>query len=158
MTRLLAVILPLILIAVCQGMRGSDAQLESDRLIGLKQRAAKAYAEKRYVDALPIYQELNLEIPVDALLWLRTGNTHARLNQPQDAIRNYREALKRDSRLAKAWHNMGIIQLRQVANTFTRMVEFIGPDDPLYPHAISMSEAMLEILNGRSNGNDNADQ
>ena len=87
-------------------------------------------------------------------MWLRTGNTHARLNQPQDAIRCYREALKNDPRLAKAWHNMGIIQLRQAANTFTRMVQHIGPDDPLYPRAIGMSEATLEVLKGRRDDND----
>ncbi|HKJ61299.1 MAG TPA: tetratricopeptide repeat protein [Hyphomicrobiales bacterium] len=140
----------------CQGLRDGDAQLESDRLLSLKRQAAEAYADDRYAEALPLYQELNREIPNDAQLWLRTGNTYARLNQPQDAIRCYRAALKDDPRLAKAWHNMGIIQLRQAANTFTRMVEFIDPGDPLYQRAIDMSEATLEVLNGRR-GNDHAE-
>ena len=140
----------------CQGT-GGNSLFESERLVSLKRQAAKAYSENRYADALPLYQKLNEEIPDDAHLWLRTGNTHARLNQPQDALRSYREALKYDSKLGNAWHNMGIIQLRQAANTFTRMVQHIDPDDPLYQRAIDMSEATLDALTGRSKGNNNAE-
>ncbi len=142
-------VLSVSLLSGCQGMGGGDAVYASDYLLDLKRQAAKAYAEDRFADALPIYQELNAAIPGDALLWLRTGNTHARLNQPEDAVRSYREALKIDSGLSKAWHNMGIIQLRQAANSFTRMVEYIDPGDPLYPRAVDLSESTLEILNGR---------
>lgn len=157
MTRFLPLVVSLLLLAGCQGMGGSRAQYESDYLLDLKRQAARAYAEERFADALPIYQELNAAIPADALLWLRTGNTHARLNQPEDAVRCYREALRYDSGLAKAWHNMGIIQLRQAANSFTRMVEYIDPDDPLFARAVDMSEATLKILNGRQDGGEQAD-
>ena len=133
-------------VAGCQNMASNGAGSQNDDLFALKQQAALAYSEKRYAEALPLFQKLNREVPSDALLWLRTGNVHARLNQPVEAISSYEQAVKFDSQLAKAWHNMGIIQLRQAANTFTQMVQHLNPGDPLYQRAVTLSEAALSIL------------
>ena len=135
----------------CQSgfIKSSEAPSTTEELIQLKQDAATAYSQKEYEKALPMYQRLNREIPKDAMLWFRTGNIHARLNQPNLAVEYYQNAVKTDPTLATAWHNMGVLQLRIATNTFVQMVQNIDPDDPLYPKALRLSNSLLQVINAK---------
>jgi tetratricopeptide (TPR) repeat protein len=121
----------------------------TDELAQLRQEAATAYNNKDFQTALVLYQQLTAAIPNDATIWLRTGNVLARLNRPAEAIQYYQETVSKNPKLAIAWHNMGVLQLRQAANTLVQMVQNINPDDPLYPRAVALSEATLQILGKR---------
>jgi tetratricopeptide (TPR) repeat protein len=146
---LILLIATLLLTTGCQGtmMTSPDDTPTTDELIVLKQQASAAYDEKDYAGALEMYQQLNRLIPEDAYFLFRAGNIHAYLQQPQQAIENYQNALRLDPSLAKAWHNMGILQLRVTANTFVEMVQNISPNDPLYPRALQLSEQTMQLLN-----------
>ncbi|MGD2117616.1 MAG: tetratricopeptide repeat protein [Chromatiales bacterium] len=144
MSRFLLLICSLPLLVACQ--TGPIKEVPPDQLLELKQQADSAYQAREYAKALELHQQLNQAVPNDAMLWFRTGNVHARMNQPDQAVAAYRKAVTLDSSLATAWHNMGVLQLRQAANTFTQMLQHVRPADPLYPRALQLSQGTLYIL------------
>jgi len=97
----------------------------------LEQQAEEAYANKDWVAAEKAYKSLTLQLPGDANPWFRLGNVYARANNLDAAVAAYREALVRDHKSSKAWHNMGVIQLRQAANTFLEMQQYTEENVPL---------------------------
>lgn len=151
LTRIIFVLLTLLLAGCQNPFIKSDTSTPSttEDLLLLRDQAEQAYARQDYQAALPLYQQLNEVVPNDALLWLKTGNVLARLDRPTEAIQNYQQALRQDPRLATAWHNMGVLQLRMAANTFVQMVQNLTPEDKLYPRAVMLSEAILQILGAR---------
>ena len=117
-----------------------------NNLILERKEAANAYANKDYKKALPLYKALIKKIPNDALLWHRLGNIHARENRPNEAISAYRKAVSFEPKLSVAWHNMGILELRKAANSFTQMLQTIQTNDPLRPRALKYSEGIINLL------------
>ncbi|HHJ13254.1 MAG TPA: tetratricopeptide repeat protein [Gammaproteobacteria bacterium] len=143
---------PLLLtLAGCAGL----APRGGDDLFDLQRRAAQAYQEQHYEAALPLYLELTERVPRDALAWFRLGNVQARLAQPDAAVQSYRHALLLNPKLGKAWYNMGLVQLREAAATYTEMAAHIEPVDPLQPRALHNAEVLLELL-GAAPGQDHA--
>jgi len=74
------------------------------------------------------------------------GNIYAHLDQPDFAVQAYKESLVRDPRLGKAWHNMGLVQLRQSANSFLQMQTYTGENPEQQVMAKAMYEALLELI------------
>ena len=60
----------------------------------------------------------------------------------------YRETVIRDPAHAKAWHNMGVIQLRQTANSFKEMQLHVDPEDPLYENGKATLDGINALLRG----------
>ncbi|NNJ92076.1 MAG: hypothetical protein HKP55_10395, partial [Gammaproteobacteria bacterium] len=58
----------------------------------------------------------------------------------------YRQAVIQNPKLSIAWHNMGVLQLRDVNKTFESMKLHTPPDHPLFPRAASLAEATRMIL------------
>ena len=79
-------------------------------------RAEESYERADWAMAAEAYGTVVEEMPQDAQLWFRYANALARSDQPDRAVTAYREVLARDAHYAKAWFNMGIVQLRQAAN------------------------------------------
>jgi tetratricopeptide (TPR) repeat protein len=129
----------------CQPGQVREGEPQGD-LIELKQQAEAAYGAKDYAKALPLYQRLAAQVPKDGMIWFRLGNVQARLNRPTEAIASYEKAVLLDPSLSRAWHNMGLLQLRQSANSFTQMAELTRPGDPLSPRAVQLSEGTLNLL------------
>ncbi|MBF0256060.1 MAG: tetratricopeptide repeat protein [Gammaproteobacteria bacterium] len=129
----------------CQPGQVREGEPQGD-LIELKQQAEAAYGAKDYAKALSLYQRLAAQVPKDALIWFRLGNVQARLNRPADAIASYEKAVLLDPSLSRAWHNMGLLQLRQSANSFTQMAQLTRSGDPLAPRAMQLSEGTLTLL------------
>lgn len=108
--------------------------------------ANQAYADKNYKLALFEYIKLSKNVRADAIIWFRIGNSYNRLENYNEAIAAYEKALLLDPRLSKAWHNMGIIQLKQSVNTWRQMLVYISKDDPLYKKALDISNKLLEVV------------
>lgn len=136
------------------GCAGKDAvRPDADNLLDLRREAASLYQDKEYAAAMPLYLQLVERVPNDAVAWFRVGNIHARQNQPEKAIEAYQRAVLLDPTLSRAWHNIGIIRLRQAANSFTQSLEYIPPADPMFDREMRLSEGVLELLkNGRPTG------
>ncbi|MCP3668884.1 MAG: tetratricopeptide repeat protein [Gammaproteobacteria bacterium] len=123
---------------------------DGPNLMEIRADAMKAYQQRDYKTALPLYQQLTTKVTSDAELWFHLGNIYARLQQPVPAIDAYQKAMKLNPKNAKAWHNMGIVQLRQSANTFTQMLENVPPNDPVYQRSEHITQGLLELLGRKS--------
>jgi tetratricopeptide (TPR) repeat protein len=115
--------------------------------------AYQAYAAGDYARAAGEFEALVHEAPADADLWFRLGNSQARLQQPGKAVDAYRNALVRDPSLAKAWYNMGLIQLQEALKSFADMQEHVRADDPAALRGKRLRDAIISLLEG-SNGDD----
>ncbi|MDZ7736803.1 MAG: tetratricopeptide repeat protein [Gammaproteobacteria bacterium] len=87
-----------------------------------------------------------MEVPQEADPWFRLGNIYARLEQPGKAVAAYQEALVRKPENGKAWHNMGIVQLRQAMNSFMHLEAATEPGDPLHDRARIMLDTVSQVL------------
>ncbi len=124
---------------------GREIPEQSD-LLQIREEADQAYAAERYTEALPIYQSLAEHVPQDADIWFRLGNLHARLNQPYQAIRAYEEALVREPQRTKAWHNLGVIHLRNAANAYSQLCTNAMAGDPLCGHAMETLAGLNALI------------
>jgi Flp pilus assembly protein TadD len=148
MKRLLAVpgLALAILASGCQpaAVRPGSATLED--VVALRQQAEQAYAAEDWPAAEKAYHRLTETVPQDAENWFRLGNVYARLGRHQEAIALYREALVRDPAHARAWHNLGMTQLRVATGTFVEMQAYTDPEDPVVQRARRIVEAIEHVL------------
>lgn len=137
------------ILAICWLMVGcvtNMPKMSSDEINTNYTIANKAYNDKNYKLALFEYLKLSEAVLADADIWFRIGNSYTRLENYADAIKAYEKAVLIDPRLSKAWHNMGVIQLKQSVNTWRQMLIHISEEDPLYEKALSLSKKLLEVV------------
>ena len=128
-----------------------ESEQSLEELIKLQQNAQAAYKNKDWDKAVDYYGALTQRIPNDSEIWFRLGNSYARLNKNGAAIQSYQQALSRNSRNSKVWHNLGIVQLKLATNTFIEMQSNTNPDDPLNVRAIQLVDGISRLLNQNSN-------
>lgn len=140
-------LLPVLLLAGCQPQQNVRPEsVANGNAVELQQQARQAYSEGNWAEAEKAYAALTREVPREAEPWFRLGNVYARLDQPGRAVAAYQEALLRAPDNGKAWHNMGIIQLRQAMNSFLHLQNVTEPGDPLNERAQAMLETVTRIL------------
>lgn len=149
--RLLFALLVLGALAGCQrapprAPANAPAKADSFDLETTQERAQAAYGAGDWAAAEPHYVALARAMPQDAELWFRLGNVYARTDKPDLAIAAYRETLVRKPDLGKAWFNMGVVQLRQAANSFNQIGAHVPPGDPSRAQAADAYAAILAIL------------
>lgn len=110
--------------------------------------ANKAYENDDWVESEKYYIILVKEIPENALHWFRLGNIYARTNRPDAAVSAYRESLIRDPKYAKAWYNLGVLHLKQAANSFSEFEQYVDENDPLYGKGQKIFVETLKIIQG----------
>lgn len=120
-------------------------------LMELRAAAFQAYAQGDWITAEQRFLALTRRVPGEGEFWFRLGNIYARTHQPEAAIEAYKEALLRQYDTPKAWHNMGIVYLRQAGNAFTQLLTELEPGDPFYPRIHSMNQAVIDLLNNAGN-------
>ncbi len=104
--------------------------------------ADEAYAKGNYVEAERAYKRMTIDNPSEAYNWFKLANVYARTNRPKEAKDAYQESLIRKPENAKAWHNLGVIQLREAALSFVRAKHNAKQGDPIYQH----SEQALDVI------------
>lgn len=155
-TQLGRLLVPLALmtaLAACGGQTNTQPE-EEVNLIELQREAIEAYERRDWVAAERHYTQLVQKAPKDAETWFRLGNIFARVNQVDNAVRAYREALIRNPDNARAWNNMGVVQLRQAANTFRELYNNSELDNPLNERAGELFKALTELLEKGPNAGD----
>ena len=113
-----------------------------------RQEAYQAYQAGDYLAASEKFEKLVEEIPKDAELWFRLGNSFAKIQLPQEAINAYRNALLRDPGMAKAWYNMGLIHLQAALKSYVNMQQYVREDDPVGRKGKVMQEEIFRLLDG----------
>lgn len=146
MQRLILCVFFAVLCAAC----GNTGMVKRNDLFQMRADAASAYAAGDLNKAERLFKQLTERVPGESEFWFRLANVYARTQQPDDAVRCYREALVRDPQNAKAWHNMGIVYLRQSGNAFTQLTAQLQPEDPMYSYTLRVNEKILELLAGQN--------
>ena len=133
LTRLIFLILIALTLSGCNllDIQPDKPLPEISDITQLEQQAREAYANEDWATAAAAYKSLTVQLPGNSEPWFRLGNVYARANNLDAAVAAYRESLVRDHKNGKAWHNLGVIQLRQAANTFLEMQQYTEENDPL---------------------------
>lgn len=139
-----AVPLVLLLLGACASQQG-PVRLSGNAL-EMRERAEQAYTQGDWLDAEKEYLALTRTVPTESEPWFRLGNIYAHLNRPEQALAAYKEALIRDPKNGKAWHNTGIVQLRQATSSFLALQQVTEADDPLHQRAQKMVESVMQLL------------
>ena len=146
------------LIAACLLLGACNSQLtrNNDSLTMDADEMAKlaniAYEENDWGNSEKYYAELVHRIPENPLYWFRLGNVYTSTQRPDAAVTAYREALVRDPKMSKAWYNMGVLQLKQAANSFNQLNMYVDKNDPLYPNSNELLEGIINLIQGNTGG------
>lgn len=117
-----------------------------DEVVALRTEAEQGYAAEDWQAAEKAYRRLTEIVPGEAENWFRLGNVYVRLGRHYDAIALYREALVRDPHHARAWHNLGMTQLRVATSTFMEMQQYTEAENPVTQRARQVVEAVERLL------------
>ncbi len=113
-----------------------------------QQMALSAYQSGDYDQASKLFEQLTDKVPKDAELWFKLGNSYAKAKKPQKAIEAYQNALLREPDLAKAWYNMGIVQMQIALKTFIDMGKYSENADASFGRGENMREGLMFLLQG----------
>lgn len=142
--------LGLVLLSGCQSANvkpnGDTSSGGGGNAIELRDKAYQAYNEGKWTEAEEALVALTQQIPQEPDPWFRLGNVYARQDEPRRAVAAYQEALVREPENGKAWHNMGIVQLRQAMHSFTQLQSATDPGDDLHERASLLIEAVSRVL------------
>jgi tetratricopeptide (TPR) repeat protein len=97
----------------------------AEDLIEQADRARQAYDQGRMEEALQRYRLLEEKVPGNGEIRFRLGNVFARLGRLDESAKTYQELLARE-RHPKAWHNLGIVRIRQAMAALTQAAEMEG--------------------------------
>ena len=114
-----------------------------------QKKADEAYRNEDWKAAEKEYLYLAQNFPNEVEPWFRLGNIYARTGKLDAAVSAYREALVKDTKNGKVWHNLGIVQLRQATNTFQEMLAYTDPNDPLNQRAKKIIDTMSDLMANR---------
>ncbi len=95
------------------GLTPGDCLAGTEGRDGTAARAASAYDNGQWEEALEHYTRLAQEFPKDTEVFFRLGNLHARLGRLREAAENYEKVLANNPRHARSRHNLGVVRVRQ---------------------------------------------
>lgn len=104
---------------------------ETGNLYELKRDAQVAYAGNEDDRAEKLLLGLTRAVPNDGEAWFYLGNLYARSNRPEQAAQAYQKALMLNGNDARAWHNLGVVRLREAWAAFIQAHGLTAPGDPL---------------------------
>jgi tetratricopeptide (TPR) repeat protein len=113
-----------------------------DSILQTQQQADQAYTSGDMAGSIALYQKLTEAVPQEADYWYRLGNAYARLQQPDQAVDAYQQAIKRNGAHARAWHNLAIVRMRQAQAALIVSVSSAAKDDPIR----AQSDQLLKAL------------
>lgn len=134
-------------LAACEQTPTKPDQPAMQNLAEIYRLAAAAYDEQDWVASEKHYLNLTRNAPEEVEPWFKLGNVYARAQRFDRAIVCYREALVRDSRNVKAWHNMAVVQLRESGKSFLELEMLVEESDPLHEKSVRIQQAINELVN-----------
>jgi tetratricopeptide (TPR) repeat protein len=111
----------------------------------LQRQAIAAYDDGEDAKAERVLMALLRTSPNDSLSWFYLGNLYARTDRPDQAVEAYQKSLMLNNGDPRAWHNMGVIRLRQARAAFIQAYDLTQPEDPLHGKAELLINAMEKI-------------
>lgn len=117
----------LLLLSGCSMMSREQANLYD-----MRRDAQVAYENNEDVRAEKLLVGLTRAVPNDGETWFYLGNLYARTNRPEMATHAYQNALLLNSKDARAWHNIGVVRLREAWAAFIQANDLTPSDDPIH--------------------------
>jgi len=136
----IAILLTMLLLSACSMMPADQGNLYE-----MRREAQAAYDNSEDARAEKLLLGLARAVPNDAETWFYLGNLYARSNRPDDAIRAYQKSLMLNGRDARAWHNMGVVRLREAWAAFIQTYDMTEPGDPLHAKVETIIGTMEKI-------------
>ncbi|WP_158590377.1 tetratricopeptide repeat protein [Noviherbaspirillum cavernae] len=133
-------LLPMLLLSGCAMLPA-----EQGNLYDMRRQAEDAYANSEDDRAEKLLVGLLRAVPNDAEAWFYLGNLYARTNRPEQATQAYQKALLLNGGDARAWHNMGVVRLREAWAAFIRAHDVSAPDNALHAKVETVISAMEKI-------------
>jgi tetratricopeptide (TPR) repeat protein len=90
-------------------------------------------------------------IPQEADYWYMLGNTYVRTEQPDKAVLAFQQAILRNPNHARAWHNLGIVRMRQATAAFVSSASTAKADDPIQALSTHLADELARIGSGSAN-------
>jgi len=139
MKRLL-LLLPILLLSGCAMLPAQHGDLYD-----MQRDARAAYEGNENERAEKLLLGLVRAVPNDAETWFYLGNLYARTNRPDEAVDAYQKSLMLNRGDPRAWHNLGIVRLRQAWAAFIRTADLTHPGNPLHDKADTLIGAMEKM-------------
>jgi len=118
---------------------------EQGNIYDLRREAQIAYAGNEDDRAEKLLLGLARAAPNEPETWFYLGNLYARTGRPEQAIQAYQKALMLNAGDARAWHNMGVVRLREAWAAFIQSYALVGTDDPLYARLEALIAGMEKL-------------
>ena len=152
-----AIVLMLALAAA--GCAGGDRVVKSDAgsLLEVDRKADNAYRSGDNESAAQLYRALVKSMPNESPYWYRLANTLVRVGNHNDAALAYQRTLVLDPKNARAWHNLGIVRLRQAQQSFAQGVENSRAGDQVFDESLRLSSAVFTLVGAAGEETPNAE-
>jgi hypothetical protein len=139
-----------VMLAGCGIMKTSRTQ-KLDNALATQEQADAAYRANDMQHAAALYLQLTKMIPEEADYWYMLGNAYVRTEQPDQAVQAYQQAIARDPNHSRAWHNLGIVRMRQAMAAFVSSASTAKPGDPLREVSTQLADELGRIGQGDVN-------
>lgn len=117
----------------------------------IRARAEAAYAGGRYAEAATWYAELVKQIPAEGEYWYRLGNALVRSGRLEDAAFAYQRTLIIDESHGRAWHNLGVVRMRQAQEAFAEGIKTSDSTERVFQDSLRLSTGLYSLMeHGRS--------
>ncbi len=137
----------LMLALVVAGCASDDRLVKPDSgtLLDVDRKADSAYRSGDNEPAAELYRTLVESMPNESPYWYRLANTLVRVGNYNDAALAYQRTLVLDPKNARAWHNLGIVRLRQAQQSFAQGVENSRAGDQVFDESLRLSSAVFSL-------------
>jgi tetratricopeptide (TPR) repeat protein len=144
----------LLLTVLLAGCGIAPTKTSSQRLtyvLTTQQQANAAYQSGDMQHAAALYLQLTKMIPQEADYWYMLGNAYVRTQQPDQAVQAYQQALVLNPNHARAWHNLGIVRMRQAMAAFVSSASTARAEDPMHEVSTQLADELGRISLGGVN-------
>lgn len=121
-----------LLCVLAAGCGSVETRSTGEDLVKMHQEAQAAFDSGEHARAETLYKGLLRAVPNDAETWLRLGNLYARTDNAEQAVNAYLTSLSLNSADPRAWHNLGVVRLRQAWTVMLRANGLSATSDPIY--------------------------
>lgn len=116
-----------------------------NRVLTMQQDAETAYRSNDMERAVALYLQLTKTIPQEADYWYMLGNSYVRTQQPDRAVDAYQQALARNPNHTRAWHNLGIVRMRQATAAFASSASTAKAEDPMHEISARLASELSRV-------------
>jgi predicted Zn-dependent protease len=124
---------------------GAFSDDQYGNIYDLRREAQLAYGASEDERAEKLLLGLSRAAPNDPETWLYLGNLYARTNRPEQANNAYQKSLMLNNGDPRAWHNMGVVKLREAWAAFIQAFNASKPDEALHAKVEQLISAMEKI-------------